>query len=179
MKHLVEHSKRFFCVRACLVLWNSCTVTSTPEHAQASLPWLRWGFLWVSLKRREKAGTRGNDWADRPLHPAARLWEGQLPAALLGSASTCKPKQQWQQQTTIFNYTAGIICSLKNSLIVLCLTTSPPFHSNQVLSTSPQQHCATWNTSASFLESFPQVLSFRNPGSLDIYGLSKSETHAY
>lgn len=156
-----------------------CTVTSTPEHAQASLPWLRWGFLWVCLKSRQKASTRRkNDWADRPLHPAARLWEGQLPAALLGSASTCKPKQQWQQQTTIFNYTAGIICSLKNSLIALCLTASPPFHSNQVLSTSPEQHWAPWNTSTSFLESF--TLSFWNTGSLDIQGLSNSsETHTH
>lgn len=111
-----------------------------------------------------------------PLHPTAGLWEGQQPAAFLSSASNCKPKQHWQQRATIFNYTAGIISSLKNCLIALCLTTPSLSHSNRVLSVSPQQPWGPWNTSTSFLESFILLVGFlpQHQGSLDIQVLNKS-----
>lgn len=61
-----------------------------------------------------------------PFYTTVWLCERPQPGALLSSASDCKPKQLRQQQATIFNYTAGTVCSLKNSLIALCLTTPPP-----------------------------------------------------
>lgn len=151
MKHLIEHRERFVCAQGCLVLWSRLHSNKHPRACTGFAPLTGVGLPVGVLEKQGKAGTREkNDWADRPLHPAARLWKGQLPAALLGSASDCKPKQHWQQQATIFNYTAGIICSLKNSLIALCLTTSAP------LSQQPGLECLTitalssWNTSTWF-----------------------------
>lgn len=108
-------------------------------------------MLQVSFNTHRDAGAL----KPQPLHPAELpgLWERQQSTALLRSACNCKPKQHWQQQATIFNYTIGIICSLKNSLIALCLTIPSLSHTNQVLSIS-QQPWGPWNMSTSFLESF-------------------------
>lgn len=173
MKHPVEHREnKFFCARGRLVLWSRLHRNKHPRARTAigtgprSLDWggFRVGALGKQGGKRVPEGRTEQPGLCIP-QPGSGRGSSLLPSA--ASASNGKPKQHWQQQATIFNYTAGITCSLKNSLIALCLTTWSPSPSNQVLRISPRQPWGPWNMSTSFLESFI-LFFFQHEESLDM-----------